>query len=361
MLETVTTVITGGMNIEGNEPPLYGRREGLVKAVFGPVCGCFCRQEIDKLCKVITMGSMSLSDIPQERDHYLDRYLHHLLVERGCSPHTVEGYHRDLTRFLSFLATVRGKGFTHADREDVLGFLEALRKRDLSAPTIARCMTAIRGFVRFAVAQGVLASDPTFNLQVSPGRHALPTFLSIEEVYQLLNISKGTGPVADRDDAMIELLYATGMRVSELVTLEQSALNLELGYLIATGKGSKQRVIPMGEAALEKVKGYLARARPHLLGMARSGLLFLTRRGRGVTRQAFWRLLRRHAQAAGIHRPIWPHAIRHSFATHLLAGGADLRIVQSLLGHADISTTQVYTHIERGHLKQLHRTLHPRG
>ncbi len=307
------------------------------------------------------MDSMSLSDIPQERDGPLDRYLHHLLVERGCSPHTVEGYNRDLTRFLSFLATVRGKGFTHADREDVLSFLEELRERGLSAPTIARCMTAIRGFVRFAVAQGVLAADPTFNLQVSPGRHALPTFLSIEEVHQLLNVSKGTGPVADRDDTMIELLYATGMRVSELVTLEQSALNLELGYLIATGKGSKQRVIPMGEAALAKVKGYLEHARPRLLGAARSGLLFLTRHGRGVTRQAFWRLLRRHAKAADIHRPIWPHAIRHSFATHLLAGGADLRIVQSLLGHADISTTQVYTHIERGYLKQLHQTRHPRG
>ena len=307
------------------------------------------------------MGSMSWSNAPQERDHHLDRYLQHLLVERGCSPHTIDGYNRDLKRFLSFLATVRGKGFTDADREDVLVFLEALRGRGLSAPTVARCMTAVRGFVRFAVAQGVLTADPTFNLQVSPGRHALPTFLSMGEVQQLLNVSKGTGPVAERDDAMIELLYATGMRVSELVTLEQSALNLELGYLIATGKGSKQRVIPMGEAALAKVKGYLDRARPHLLGTARSGFLFVTRLGRGVTRQAFWRLLRRHAKAAGIHRPIWPHAIRHSFATHLLAGGADLRIVQSLLGHADISTTQVYTHIERGHLKQLHRTLHPRG
>ena len=304
---------------------------------------------------------MVSSIVPQERDDGLDHYLHHLLVERGCSPHTVEGYNRDLTRFLGFLATVCGKSFIQSDRKDILGFLEALRVRGLSAPTIARCMTAIRGFVRFAVARGVLATDSTLNLHVSPGRHALPTFLSMEEVHQLLNMSKGEGPVAERDDAMIELLYATGMRVSELVTLEQSALNLELGYLIATGKGSKQRVIPMGEAALEKVKLYLKCARQRLLGTARSGLLFLTRQGRGVTRQTFWRLLRHHAKAAGIHRPIWPHALRHSFATHLLAGGADLRIVQSLLGHADISTTQVYTHIERGHLKQLHRTLHPRG
>ncbi len=307
------------------------------------------------------MGSMLLSNVPQEQGGYLNRYLHHLLVERGCSPHTIEGYSRDLTRFLSFLVTVRDKSFTCVDREDVLGFLEKLRERGLSSPSIARCMTAIRGFVRFAVAQGVLGADPTFNLQVSPGPHALPTVLSLDEVHQLLNVSKGKGPVADRDDAMIELLYATGMRVSELVTLEQSALNLDLGYLIATGKGSKQRVIPMGEVALEKVKGYLHHARPYLLGIARSGLLFLTRQGKGMTRQSLWRLLRRHAKAAGIHRPIWPHAIRHSFATHLLAGGADLRIVQSLLGHADISTTQVYTHIERGHLKQLHRMLHPRG
>ena len=308
------------------------------------------------------MGSMSIVDIPQEGHNHLDRYLQHLLVERGCSPHTVDGYHRDLRRFLGFLVSVRGKEeLTHADRDDILGFLEALRERGLSAPTVARCMAAVRGFVRFGMAQGVLVCDPTFNLQVSRGNHALPTFLSTEEVHQLLSGSKGEGPIADRDDAMIELLYATGMRVSELVTLEQSAMNLELGYLIATGKGSKQRVIPIGEAALVKVKEYLEHARPRLLGAARSGLLFLTRQGKGVTRQAFWKLLRRHAKVAGIHRPIWPHAIRHSFATHLLEGGADLRIVQSLLGHADISTTQVYTHIERTHLKKLHRTLHPRG
>ena len=302
-----------------------------------------------------------MRSVPQGRDAVLDRYLDHLLVERGYSPHTIEGYNRDLTRFLGFLSTVRGKSFIQSDREDILGFLETLREQGLSAPTVARCMTAIRGFVRFSVALGVLTSDLTFNLQVSPGHHALPTFLSIEEVHQLLNISKGKGAIAERDDAMIELLYATGMRVSELVTLEQSALNLDLGYLIATGKGSKQRVIPIGEEALAKVRLYLECARQLLLGKARSGLLFLTRKGTGMTRQTFWRLLRRHAKAAGIHQPIWPHAIRHSFATHLLAGGADLRIVQSLLGHADISTTQVYTHIERGHLKRLHRALHPRG
>lgn len=304
---------------------------------------------------------MLISEIPPWEADHLDRYLSHLLVERGCSPHTIEGYNRDLRKFLSFLVTVCGKSVTQAKQEDVLRFLEALRERGLSSPTVTRCVTAIRGFVRFAVAQSILADDPTFNLRVSCGHHMLPAFLSTEEVTQLLNVSRGDGPIAERDDAMIELLYATGVRVSELVTLQRSSLNLDLGYLVAIGKGSKQRVIPIGEAALVKVKAYLEYARPQLLQTSRSDFLFLTRTGKGMTRQAVWRLLRCRAKAAGIQRSVWPHAIRHSFATHLLEGGADLRTVQSLLGHEDISTTQVYTHIERGYLKQLHQARHPRG
>ncbi len=316
---------------------------------------------IDKYGKVITMGSMSLGLTPQEQDHCLDRYLQHLLLERACSPNTIDSYRRDIRRFLKFLTTDRQKDFTNLSRDDVQHFLAALRSQGLSNSTVARCMAAVRGFIRFSVDVGDLTCDPTFKLQVSAGRHALPTFLSEDEVHRLLAVPKGEGSIAERDDAMIELLYATGMRVSELVMLEQAALNFELGYVIATGKGSKQRIIPMGEMAIEKVKRYLECSRMRLLGMSRCGRLFLTRHGKGVTRQAFWRLLRKHAKAAGIDRPIWPHAIRHSFATHLLEGGADLRIVQSLLGHADISTTQVYTHVDRAHLKRIHRTLHPRG
>ena len=199
------------------------------------------------------------------------------------------------------------------------------------------------------------------------GSRRLPKALSIAEVQRLLDApgrndaGRGRHPEALRDDAMLEVLYATGLRVSELVKLDLDTINLSAGFLLATGKGSKQRVVPLGAVAIRKLRRYLASGRPHLLKSRSSNCLFVTRSARGLTRQGFWKILRRYARDARIRRPISPHMLRHSFATHLLERGADLRVVQSLLGHANITTTQIYTHVERGRLKHLHKRFHPRG
>ncbi len=299
--------------------------------------------------------------------NWIDRYLTGLIAERGLSTNTVEGYQRDLAKLQAFL---RGEGREDPAalvRTDVPRLLGFLRNQGLAAPSVARSVAAFRGFYRFLLGEGALQHDPFLNVTVPKTSRRLPKALAFTEVQRILDApsrreaKRSRQPEALRDDAMIEVLYATGLRVSELVKLDLETVNAAVGFLRASGKGSKQRVVPLGAVALRKLWCYLESGRPHLLKTRASNRLFVTRSGRGMTRQGFWKILRRYALTAGIRRPISPHMLRHSFATHLLERGADLRVVQTLLGHVNISTTQIYTHVEKERLKQLHKRHHPRG
>jgi len=295
---------------------------------------------------------------------WIDRYLTGLLSERGLSANTVEGYRRDLAKLQAFLRMQGRETPAALSRADVPRLLEFLRSQGLASPSVARCLAACRGFYRFLLREGQLRQDPFLDVTVPKGSRRLPKALSVAEVQRLLDV-RGTDfksvPPRLRDDAMLEVLYATGLRVSELVKLDLVAVNLSAGFLRATGKGAKQRVVPLGAVAMRKLRRYLAAGRPHLLKTRTSNRLFVTRSGRGLTRQGFWKIVRHYARDAGIQRPISPHMLRHSFATHLLERGADLRVVQCLLGHANVTTTQIYTHVERERLKLLHKRYHPRG
>jgi integrase/recombinase XerD len=300
---------------------------------------------------------------------WIDRYLTGLLSERGLSANTVEGYRRDLAKLQAFLRMQGRETPAALSRADVPRLLEFLRSQGLAAPSVARCLAACRGFYRVLLREGQLRQDPFLDVTVPKGSRRLPKALSVAEVQRLLDASaRGTdlksvprSREALRNDAMLEVLYATGLRVSELVKLDLVAVNLSAGFLRATGKGAKQRVVPIGAVAIRKLRRYLAAGRPHLLKTRTSSRLFVTRSGRGLTRQGFWKIVRHYARDARIQRTISPHMLRHSFATHLLERGADLRVVQCLLGHANVTTTQIYTHVERERLKLLHKRYHPRG
>ncbi len=299
--------------------------------------------------------------------NWTDRYLTGLISERGLSANTVEGYRRDLAKLQAFLESRGRSDPSSLQRADIPRLLGFLRSQGLAAPSVARGVAACRGFYRFLLGEGAIRHDPFLNVTVPKSSLRLPKALSLAEVRGILDAptrweaGQSRHPEALRDDAMLEVLYATGLRVSELIKLDLDAVNASVGFLRATGKGSKQRVVPVGAVALRKLRRYLEGGRPRLLKTRASNRLFVTRAGTGMTRQGFWKILRRHALAAGIRRPISPHMLRHSFATHLLEGGADLRVVQTLLGHANISTTQIYTHVEKERLKQLHKRHHPRG
>ena len=286
------------------------------------------------------------------------KFLTYLAVEKGLAPNTLASYERDLKKY--FFA-MRGKGPDNITPSDVNAFLSALSGSGIAAPSIARNLAAVRGFHRFLQIDGLAQSDPTVNLETPRGWKRLPKTLSMFEVDALLAQPDQSTPLGLRDKAMLELLYATGLRVSELVGLRLPDLNLERGFLVVIGKGAKERAVPMGETAAGAVKNYLARARPLLLKSGVSDFLFLSARRRGITRQMFWERIKLHARAAAITPSISPHTLRHCFATHLLDNGADLRAVQAMLGHSDISTTQIYTHVSRERLRQIHEKHHPRG
>jgi integrase/recombinase XerD len=290
----------------------------------------------------------------------IDRYLSELRIEGGVSRNTLESYRQDLAKFESFLKARRLADPGRATRRTVSAFVGELSRRTLSPASIARCVSALRGFFRFLCKEGFARDNPVADATTPRPWLRLPKTLSADEIDRLLRVAAGKKPEHLRDAAMLELLYATGLRVSELVGLEQARLNLDVGYVLVSGKGNKQRVVPMGDPARRKLERYLDEARAPLLKGRASPYLFVTRRGGRLTRQGFWKLLRARARQAGIAKAISPHMLRHSFATHLLDHGADLRSVQAMLGHADISTTQIYTHVERARLKQVHRELFPR-
>lgn len=293
-------------------------------------------------------------------DPLIERFLDGLWLERGASRLTLAAYRGDLAAFATHLAA-RGVTLAGASRADLLAYLAAPAQATLAPRSLARRLSALRSFYRYLVREGLLQEDPSARIDSPRLGRPLPKTLSEDDVERLLAAPTGDTPEAVRDAAMLELLYASGLRVSELVGLRLAQLDLNRGVLVVLGKGARERLVPVGETALARIEVYLAAARGALLAGQISDALFVTRRGGPMTRQAFWQRLRLHARAAGFERLPSPHTLRHAFATHLLNHGADLRAVQMLLGHADLSTTQIYTHVARERLKALHARHHPRG
>ena len=294
-------------------------------------------------------------------DALIDRFCDHLWLEDGLADLTLAAYRRDLKAFGNWLEKERRHGLNAAVAGDIEAYLAWRFARHAQPRSAARYTSALKRFYRYLLRENLIAADPTLNLDSPKLPRALPKTLTETDVEHLLDSADINTPLGLRDRAMLETLYATGLRVSELVGLKLTAVNLNDGVLRVTGKGNKDRLVPLGEEAVLWLKRYLADARPLLMAKHLSDAMFVTPRGEGMTRQGFWYLIKRRARAAGITRPLSPHTLRHAFATHLLNHGADLRVVQMLLGHSDISTTQIYTHVARERLKQLHAAHHPRG
>ncbi|MBI5190752.1 MAG: site-specific tyrosine recombinase XerD [Nitrospirae bacterium] len=289
------------------------------------------------------------------------RYLDYLVVEKGLSKNTLESYGRDLGRYATFLDKRGIHAPGGAGLTDVRDFLRSLRDGGMSVTSTNRIISTIRGFYKFLLGDKLVDKDPTETLETPKKPLRMPEVLSMAEVDALLAAPSGDTPEAVRDKAMFELLYATGLRVSELVGVKAGNIEFEVGYIRVFGKGAKERVVPLGESSIDAVQKYIDSARPLLLKGRQSQELFVTRLGSGMTRQSFWKIIKKYAAKAGIKKELTPHMMRHSFATHMLDHGAELRIVQAMLGHADISTTQIYTHVETERLKKLHKQFHPRG
>ncbi|MCP9451215.1 MAG: site-specific tyrosine recombinase XerD [Nitrospira sp.] len=310
------------------------------------------------------MAQKALNSKAQGRDPLLDplieRYLSGLRVERGLSINTIESYRRDLEKFQRYLEQHRRGVGDAIPPSLVTSFLASLRQQKLGPSSLARLVSTLRGWFRFLVRERIMAANPLSTLAVRRRAVLLPKTLTKQEIARLLERPASSSVEEQRDRAMLELLYASGLRVSELVGLDVSHLDLAGGFLRVVGKGAKERVVPMGQVAKELVTNYLVHVRPVLLRGRLSSTVFVSRRGRALTRQAVWKMLRQWARRASLKQPVSPHMLRHSFATHLLEGGADLRAVQMMLGHADITTTQIYTAVERSRLKQVHRLYFPR-
>jgi integrase/recombinase XerD len=295
-------------------------------------------------------------------DKLVDEYINFLVVEKRVSHNTVDAYSRDLRRYISYLYRLGIGNLQDVSSEHVVSYLAELKKGTITANTLNRGLTAIRGFYKFLIREGRLDENPVANIALAKVWMRLPDTLSKEEVDQILSQPDILSPLSIRDKTMLELLYATGLRVSELVNLTISNINWQVGYLVTMGKGNKERIIPIGNIAYKWLTKYIDEARPQLLrGKTNIDMLFTNRSGKRLSRQGFWKIVRRYAHRAGLLKKIHPHTLRHSFASHLLEGGADLRSVQIMLGHADISTTQIYTHITRERLKEIHKKYHPRG
>ncbi len=294
-------------------------------------------------------------------EQWLDQLLHYLIVEKGLSKNTIEAYSHGLSRFLNHLREKGVQEIRDVGKFDVRGFLLALKKEKLSAKTIVRNLVAIRTFFRFLVQEGILETNPVEDLESPKVAKTLPEILTLKEIEQLLEQPNLQTPLGMRDRAMLEMLYAAGMRVSELTHLPTHQVNLEGGYVLLYGKGSKERIVPLGSEAIKWVTLYLKESRGILAKGKESPFLFINRSGKGMSRQGLWKNLKNYTRRAGLRKRITPHLLRHSFASHLLEGGADLRSVQMMLGHADISSTQIYTHVTGERLKKIHQRYHPRG
>jgi integrase/recombinase XerD len=294
-------------------------------------------------------------------DVAIQQFLDHLKVERELTPATVEAYGRDLAGFARFAVARKVRNADAVRPIEILDFLVHLTEHKLAARSQARRLVALRQLFKFLKAERIVPVDPTEDIDLPRFGRKLPDFLSVEEVDRLLAAPDRRTTRGARDAAMLETLYATGLRVSELVKLRMRDVNFDAGYLMALGKGRKERLVPIGEQAIASVRSYVEGARVAFARARALDTLFLTHHGRAMTRQGFWKLIGRYAVAAGIRKRISPHKLRHSFATHLVERGADLRAVQAMLGHADIGTTEIYTHVSRGHLRSIYDRFFPRA
>jgi len=290
----------------------------------------------------------------------LDNFINYLSIERGLAKNTLESYSRDLKKYFTFL---KSKGITDpvkADRSQISAFLMKQKNKNLSMNSISRNLVAIKVFHRFLVREGYGKNDPTSLLDSPKLWKRIPEVLSMQEVKSIIDAAYPRNWQGIRDRAIIELMYASGMRVSELVNLKVSDLNLDIGFVRCLGKGQKERIIPIGKSAILAIRRYSNKARVKLAKKDTSSFLFLSRIGKKISRQSIWKIIKKYARIAKIKKDIKPHTLRHSFATHLLERGADLRSVQEMLGHSDISTTQIYTHVNKDRLKSIHKQFHPR-
>jgi integrase/recombinase XerD len=291
---------------------------------------------------------------------YIDSFLSMLTVEKGLAKNTIDAYSRDLAGLSSFLIKHKISDWRDLDASLIRAYVSWLRVNGLSAKSIARHVVTLRRLLRFLETENLLKENPMPTILPAQGQRKLPQTLSSADIQSLLNQPDANDPLGARDQAMFELLYATGLRVSELVGLQTQEVNFQGNYVIVKGKGSKVRAVPFGNYAREKLNSFMTEVRPRLLKGKTSPYIFTNRSGKPLSRQGFWKLIRRYALVAGIDKRVTPHTLRHSFATHLLEGGADLRSVQMMLGHADISTTQIYTHVDGARLKKVHQQFHPR-
>lgn len=291
----------------------------------------------------------------------LDEFCDALWLEDGLSRNSLDSYRRDLRIFSEWLAKSQNKTLIIAERSDLLAYLAQRFQNKIKPRSAARLLSSLKRFYRFQYREGSIDNDPSLQIDTPKLPRSLPVSLTEEDVQALIDAPDILTPRGLRDRAMLETLYASGVRVSELVSLNFAQLNQDAGVLRVLGKGAKERLVPVGEEALDWIRRYLIEARSVLLDGRSCDALFVTARGKGMTRQGFWNLIKRYAVASGMHKHVSPHTLRHAFATHLLNHGADLRVVQMLLGHSDISTTQIYTHVARERLKELHAKHHPRG
>jgi integrase/recombinase XerD len=294
-------------------------------------------------------------------EQLVDTYLLHLKVERGLAQNTLDSYRRDLTKFVRYLSRQGVVDFEQVDRREIMSFMEGLHNSGRAAATISRNLAAIRSFYGFLSQENLVKNNPSTELESPKIPKRLPQILTVSQINSLLAQPDGKNAAGMRDKAMLELLYATGIRVSELVDLNLVDVNLEMGFLRCLGKGSKERIVPMGKMAVSCMQLYLQSGRGKLLRDSQEQAVFLNVHGRRLTRQGFWKILKKYVRQAGLKEDITPHTLRHSFATHLLENGADLRSVQEMLGHSDISTTQIYTQVTANHLREVYQQFHPRA
>ncbi len=295
-------------------------------------------------------------------DEQIIEYMHYLRIERGLSDNTIQSYRRDLKKYQLFLQTEKVGSFNAVTKADILLYLQYLNAEKFATSSISRMISSLRKFHQYLKQEGLNETDPMINVQLPKKKQSLPKVLSTDEIERLMNTPDLKTVLGMRDRAILEVLYATGLRVSELVNLTMSEIHLDIGFIQTIGKGDKERIVPLGEEAIYWVNQYIQYSRPDLArGRKETAFLFLNFHGQGFTRQGIWKNLKQIVRQAGIKKNVTPHMLRHSFATHILENGADLRIVQELLGHADISTTQIYTHITTERMTEIYQKYHPRA
>ncbi len=290
----------------------------------------------------------------------IEGFLNYLSVERGLANNTISSYRQDLDIFKNYLSQSQISHVSRVKREDITSFLLSQKEKGLSANSVARRLAAVKAFYRFLVKERIIKSDPTSLMETPKLWKKIPQTLSVQEVESLILQPNIKNKIGIRDRAILDIMYSTGMRVSEVVGLKLDNINLDMGFVRCIGKGNKERIIPLGRPACIALKRYIERSRTTIVKKNKTEDLFLNRFGKKISRQSIWKIIKKYASLARIKKPIRPHILRHSFATHLLEGGADLRSIQEMLGHSSVSTTQVYTHINKDRLKTIHRMFHPR-